>query len=395
MKKNYQWKVSVIIGMLFVAVQCTPRPLGYTTTPTLAERELAMEASTPSPMPTVFVIPTSILDGQLPDDLVFVDTDLDDWKSYTVTHNSDLKQQTFNSIVIAPDENIWIGGSNGVALFNGSDWTSFFIPSELLSTESNYHITSISVDNSNSVWTAGRGSSVYRFKEKSWTKELDQKSVSAMEANPQDGILWFTFDYWGGAMKYDGGNWLAYTDEDGLLSNQVLDVTFDAKGTTWFVTDDGISSFDGKTWNNYPLELFCSSPSCYTDGLFANIAIGPDETLWFTLRSAGLFHYSTSEQWERYYTDLIFQDSFPVSSMCFTPDGKLWMGKWSQHSVTLFYFQDGQWHIPRIKNMDGTYTIPFGRINDIACASDNSIWFVSASNAGILHYTPGIVHNLD
>jgi ligand-binding sensor domain-containing protein len=383
MKKIFLLKISILIGIIFITVQCTP--LEQTVIPSQEANPpvSTLSISTPTfPMP---ITPTSIFDGKPPDDMTFVDTEASDWTRYDPIRDPGLQQHDFGSITIAPDGNIWMGGKNGIAVFDGNHWTSFFVPSELIPRESAYYIDSIVVDQNKLVWTSGYGSS-YRFDGKSWTKELDQKTVSDMEINPQDGTLWLALNDWGGAMKFDGKSWTAYTREDGLISDQVRDVSIDKNGNIWFATDDGISSYDGKAWKNYPLELFCPESSCHLDDRAASIAVDANGSVWVAYPMAGLFHYD-SGKWERYENDLIFKDYYPVTNMCFTPDGKLWMGKWSDHSVLLFYFEGGQWRIPRTLNRDGTYDIPAAQINDIACAKDNSIWYVSAS-MGVGHYIP-------
>ncbi len=187
-------------------------------------------------------------------------------------------------------------------------------------------------------------------------------------------------------MEFDGRDWKSHGAKDGLLGNQVFDVAIDSGGTAWFVTDLGIASYDGEHWHAYPLGVFCGQPSCNPDRRFGTIAVGPDDSVWFTLHMAGLFRF-VDGQWQRYENDLLFDDYYPVGNMCFTPDGRLWMGKWSDHDVSLFYSMDNTWHIPRIRGQSGAYTLPATRVNHIACASDNSVWFVSAST-GVGHYIP-------
>ncbi len=42
-----------------------------------------------------------------------------------------------------------------------------------------------------------------------------------------------------------------YTTNEGLLNNSVNDVHAGVNNTVWFGTQDGVSSFDGSTWNSY------------------------------------------------------------------------------------------------------------------------------------------------
>ena len=66
----------------------------------------------------------------------------------------------------------------------------------------------------------------------------------------------------------------SYSVEDGIASNGVHDVTQDSSGVMWFATDEGISSYDGYSWENYT----------ESDGLprtdYYRIKIDRNNTIW-------------------------------------------------------------------------------------------------------------------
>ena len=383
MEKILQWKIFFALVVAFATTQCAP--LKETTTPTKEATPPLATRFIGTPTLSVPVTPTSILDGTLPKDMTFVDTQANDWTIYDPIQTPGLQRQhDFDSITIAPDGKVWIGGKNGIAVFDGKNWASFFLPTNLIPIDS-AHLDNIIVDQNKMVWAGGYGY-IYHFDGKSWTREMTHISLDNMKINTQDGAFWFTLG-WDGAMKFDGTNWTTYTHEDGMIDGHVSDISIDKSGKVWLATGDGISSYDGNEWHNYSRELFCPESSCYLDGRILSIAVDADGSVWVAYHEGGLFHYD-SGKWERFENDLIFKDYFPVEHMCFTPDGKLWIGKWSQHDVALFYFEDKQWHIPRISGKKGfDRSAPVAHINGIACANDNSIWYVSAS-IGVGHYTP-------
>jgi ligand-binding sensor domain-containing protein len=96
-----------------------------------------------------------------------------------------------------------------------------------------------------------------------------------------DGILWFgTFD---GISRFDGKEWLSYTEKDGLFG-EVHDIDVDQQGILWVGTSEGLYRFNGKAWKGFTT----------SDGLGGNnigeMAIGPDGAIWVAT-GGGLSRY--------------------------------------------------------------------------------------------------------
>src|SRR5690606_19261711 len=70
----------------------------------------------------------------------------------------------------------------------------------------------------------------------------------------KDGNLWFgtTGE---GVYRYDGKEFIQFTEKDGLSNNSVWSILEDKSGNIWFGTDDGISRYDGKTISKIPIVL--------------------------------------------------------------------------------------------------------------------------------------------
>jgi len=48
------------------------------------------------------------------------------------------------------------------------------------------------------------------------------------------------------------GAYQKYTTLDGLISNYVTGAAQDKDGNLWFVTIEGVTEYNGKTWQNFP-----------------------------------------------------------------------------------------------------------------------------------------------
>lgn len=70
----------------------------------------------------------------------------------------------------------------------------------------------------------------------------------------KDGNLWFgtTGE---GIYRYDGKEFIQFTEKDGLNNNKVWSILEDKSGNIWFGTDDGISRYDGKTISKIPFTI--------------------------------------------------------------------------------------------------------------------------------------------
>jgi ligand-binding sensor domain-containing protein len=366
------------ISIFFVTVGCNhqPVPISPTTIPLVDATQTIVRE-----------IPTTIFEADQ-QYVILEQTSSTQWVTYDLAQ---LAQYAFNPIEISLNGDIWVGGGDGVSKFDGEKWTHYSIPAELSDAEYGIRVSAIAITSDNSFWL-GASPDLYRFDGYTWRKELDKIGTDVIEVAP-DGKIWFSVishdegeNMPQGVLEFDGKNWTSYTTQDGLISNRVTDIATSTDGTVWLATDEGISSFDGKKWNNYPLEIFCTEPLCDYPPQNNQITIGQDGSIWFAVTKVALFHF-VSGNWERYENKLIFQDYFPVENLCQSPNGNLWIGKWSESGVSLSYFDGKQWYVPYILLDDGNPSFPYAQINDIECADDGSIWLASAS-MGVIHYLP-------
>ena len=145
------------------------------------------------------------------------------------------------------NDNVWLGTSIGVQMFDGSSLAVYDV--------ANY--PGMLSDNI--------------------------KVITAMS----NGEIWIGTDY-GANQLVSGVNgfmWLPYTTSNGLASNQVKSIDEDANGGIWVGTNQGVSYFDGNSWVSY------SSPDLHWSGVNAT-AFDSNGDPWFTSPLGGITHFN-------------------------------------------------------------------------------------------------------
>jgi len=145
------------------------------------------------------------------------------------------------------NDNVWLGTSIGVQMFDGSSLAVYDV--------ANY--PGMLSDNI--------------------------KVITAM-ANCE---IWIGTDY-GANQLVSGVNgfmWLPYTTSNGLASNQVKSIDEDANGGIWVGTNQGVSYFDGNSWISY------SSPDLHWSGVNAT-AFDSNGDKWFASPLGGITHFN-------------------------------------------------------------------------------------------------------
>ena len=145
------------------------------------------------------------------------------------------------------NDNVWLGTSIGVQMFDGSSLAVYDV--------ANY--PGMLSDNI--------------------------KVITAMA----NGEIWIGTDY-GANQLVSGVNgfmWLPYTTSNGLASNQVKSIDEDANGGIWVGTNQGVSYFDGNSWVSY------SSPDLHWSGVNAT-AFDSNGDKWFASPLGGITHFN-------------------------------------------------------------------------------------------------------
>lgn len=131
-------------------------------------------------------------------------------QTFTNWHTTDgLPSDDLRDVAIAPNGNIWIATGNGVAMFDGTTFTT--------------HTT-----------TTHPG--------------LASNDVMAI-AVMANGDVWAGTDF--GASRFDGSTYTTYTTADGLGDNEVKNIKQAPNGDIWFATINGATKYSGGTFTEY------------------------------------------------------------------------------------------------------------------------------------------------
>ncbi|HVX25713.1 MAG TPA: two-component regulator propeller domain-containing protein [Parafilimonas sp.] len=101
----------------------------------------------------------------------------------------------------------------------------------------------------------------------------------------KDGNLWFG-SIGGGAMKFDGKNFTAYTTASGLIHDGVYSVFQDSYNNYWFSTQGGASRYDGKHFTN-----FTTAQGLPNDVVF-NVFEDSRKNIWLSTINGGVSCYN-------------------------------------------------------------------------------------------------------
>lgn len=145
----------------------------------------------------------------------------------------------------------------------------------------------------------------------------------------QLGCLWIGTDG-GGLSRYDGKQFITYTDQTGLGGNSISSIFQDNSGNIWIgFWSGGISKFDGNYFTNYHLT------EGFTDSPVIKIIQDRAKNLWFC-SSDGLFKYNGKDF--VHYTEK--QGLLNNDVICVLEDkkGNLWFG--SAGGLSKFNGQD-------------------------------------------------------
>ncbi len=128
------------------------------------------------------------------------------------------------------------------------------------------------------IWIGGKP--LWTYQEGTWMKftgvEKLEEYVDYVDTDDQ-GNLWLASRYFG-IFRFDGESWENYTMEDGLPSNNIINIYAENESRIWAITHGGISLFDGNIWTNVN---FPGMISFVTEG--GSILKGKTGHIWFNM----------------------------------------------------------------------------------------------------------------
>jgi ligand-binding sensor domain-containing protein/class 3 adenylate cyclase len=151
------------------------------------------------------------------------------------------------------------------------------------------------------------------------TEEGVAIDVTSCSFADSKGNLWFG-TFVGGLNKYNGKVFIRYTKANGLISNEINNITEDKQGNIWIATSKGISKFDGVGFT-----------TIYNEGRVNDILQDRDGTFWFATHE-GIVHHSNNG-------DILYSKNNGLSSntaysLAQNEEGELFIG--ANNGITVY-----------------------------------------------------------
>jgi hypothetical protein len=208
------------------------------------------------------------------------------WSSYSL-EEGDLPTNIIYELYRDPDGVLWAATYQGILRYASGKWVVAYQSAEDELASNQVH--TFLRDGEGNLWfghvdrgisrltTSGEWSNYFTF--------ADGARSIRRSAIDNSGGIWFATDG-GGVLRYQNGQWVHFTTENGLPSNHTNDVEIDMFGRIWVGTDEGLiyTSNFGDTW-----QIHSTNPIWDIEFGCSNCKYGR-EHMWLALRNGGIGH---------------------------------------------------------------------------------------------------------
>jgi ligand-binding sensor domain-containing protein len=244
------------------------------------------------------------------------------------------------------------------------------------------------------------------------------------------GNIWLASANSKGVYRFNGRSFTQFTTEDGLSNNKVWCVFEDDKGILWFGTGDGVTSFDGKQFNAFPINKIAGQllGTEYKETKFDSfgmpypmdnsvLSIMQDEKGVYWLGTVnGIYFYDGKTFSPFYLNDSLRMKANFMNNEFMMPDreGNIWIGGRGSEGVSYFNgksinhltSEGNDWLVPLLQDNSGK--VWFGSVDDriyqydgknissfqqlsgwvYSMAQDNrgNLWFNTGKGGGVTRY---------
>ncbi len=219
------------------------------------------------------------------------------------------------AVALAADGNVWIGSTQGITRYDGSEWSLYNTDNGL----PNNMIYDVYCAGNGDVWIA-TAAGIAVFDGLGWTgygigDGLPSNTIWCITGDANGNIWAGTSN--AGFFKFDGEVITVYSTSNGLINNSIKDIYADRSGSIWVGTASGLSMFNGLDFKNF-------TQSNGLGGNLINSIIQMNNGNMAIATNGGVSFYNYSE-WQTITT----AQGLPNNSiLCLTEDnfGNLFMG---------------------------------------------------------------------
>jgi hypothetical protein len=180
------------------------------------------------------------------------------WNKFTIEDG--LPSNSIYGIAVDESGVIWVGTWEGIARYDGVDWT---VPYTVMNdTIYNNRVHSIAFDSDRNIWVGhvSDGISQYSQERGEWIHYTERRTGLSSDrirdilvkhgSDELPESVWFATSG-GGVSKYEAGEWTAYGIKDGLPGNDIRALAIDHYGRVWAATDRGVAYLEEAGWVLY------------------------------------------------------------------------------------------------------------------------------------------------
>lgn len=184
--------------------------------------------------------------------------------------NSGLPSNRVNAIATDGQGNVWFGTEQGLARFNGIDWTTYTISNSPLADP---RVTQLDIDPNGALWLCGSGSNtqVVRVENGNWsTLNVGLPSIRSIACLMNGHVLVGTYS--NGLAEYDGSTWIYYdTQNSPLTFNNVVGLSAKPAGGAYVQCGSDLFDYDGMSF----VQLTLPASAAYSSVIERIVPWGP------------------------------------------------------------------------------------------------------------------------
>ncbi|MDO5977956.1 ligand-binding sensor domain-containing protein [Flavivirga spongiicola] len=234
-------------------------------------------------------------------------------------------------------------------------------------------------DSRNNIWMGYYGGGVSKFDGVEFLHFTEKEGLfnnyvwTIFEDSKQN--LWFGH-YSGGVTKYDGKTFTHYSDENGFPDRTIWSIIEDSAGNIWFGTANGVVKYNGEIFTHYTKST----------GLIGNDVVSmvedQNKNIWFATKNSGISIYNG----ESFYS-LTKENGLPdnrILSVYEASNKEIWIGtyggacRYNGHSLEKITTKEGLTH---------------NKVISIVEDQNNNIWF-GTHGGGLSRYDGKTIYNI-